>query len=736
MFNPEVTYFLEAGFNEAAVRSHSYFAIEHIVYSLLYNEKVVSLFNKHQISTEEVKTALEDYFDSKMEVKVDIEKQNNFFPEYTPALKRVIENSIKDKEIKNKIYQVDIFDILMNLMKEKNSFSTYLLQSKGLTAKKIYKFKINIENEEIYNEKSVDSEKELNKKEESNILTNLSKLAKDGKLDPLVGREQELNQVFQILSRRTKNNPLLVGEPGVGKTSIVNGLAICINEKKCPKSLFNKEILSLNISLLLSGTKYRGEFEERVASVLSTLSKNSILFIDEINMIFGAGSTGAGNIDLASLLKPILISKDFSCIGCISSTEYKKTFEKDTSLSRRFNKININEPSDKETKKILTNLISLYQDFHKVEYTNQAIDASIELTNRYISDKFLPDKAIDILDQAGAENAIQIKNRKDKITNLEIEEVVSKITKVPVSTLSADDKKLVINLDKRIKKSVFGQNEAITNIYQSIKRSKSGLKAHDKPIASFIFAGPSGVGKTELCKVLAKELGTNFIRFDMSEFSEKHTVARLVGAPPGYVGYEEGGVLIDKVKNNPHSVLLLDEIEKAHIDVFNILLQVMDNAKLTDHLGREAFFNEVVLIMTTNAGSKQINALGFKNDSKSSNQDKALKKLFAPEFINRLDGIIYFNNLKKPEIKKILNKFIKEINNLLKDGIKIKLSPDLVNYIIDKGYSPEYGARPLKRLLNDLVLDKLSDLLLEDNLNKNTTIEVFLGDKNEINFKY
>lgn len=736
MFNPEVTYFLEAGFNEAAVRSHSYFAIEHIVYSLLYNEKVVSLFNKHQISTEEVKTALEDYFDSKMEVKVDIEKQNNFFPEYTPALKRVIENSIKDKEIKNKIYQVDIFDILMNLMKEKNSFSTYLLQSKGLTAKKIYKFKINIENEEIYNEKSVDSEKELNKKEESNILTNLSKLAKDGKLDPLVGREQELNQVFQILSRRTKNNPLLVGEPGVGKTSIVNGLAICINEKKCPKSLFNKEILSLNISLLLSGTKYRGEFEERVASVLSTLSKNSILFIDEINMIFGAGSTGAGNIDLASLLKPILISKDFSCIGCISSTEYKKTFEKDTSLSRRFNKININEPSDKETKKILTNLISLYQDFHKVEYTNQAIDASIELTNRYISDKFLPDKAIDILDQAGAENAIKIKNRKDKITNLEIEEVVSKITKVPVSTLSADDKKLVINLDKRIKKSVFGQNEAITNIYQSIKRSKSGLKAHDKPIASFIFAGPSGVGKTELCKVLAKELGTNFIRFDMSEFSEKHTVARLVGAPPGYVGYEEGGVLIDKVKNNPHSVLLLDEIEKAHIDVFNILLQVMDNAKLTDHLGREAFFNEVVLIMTTNAGSKQINALGFKNDSKSSNQDKALKKLFAPEFINRLDGIIYFNNLKKPEIKKILNKFIKEINNLLKDGIKIKLSPDLVNYIIDKGYSPEYGARPLKRLLNDLVLDKLSDLLLEDNLNKNTTIEVFLGDKNEINFKY
>jgi len=736
MFNPEVTYFLEAGFNEAAVRSHSYFAIEHIVYSLLYNEKVVSLFNKHQISTEEVKTALEDYFDSKMEVKVDIEKQNNFFPEYTPALKRVIENSIKDKEIKNKIYQVDIFDILMNLMKEKNSFSTYLLQSKGLTAKKIYKFKINIENEEINNEKSVDPEKELNKKEESNILTNLSKLAKDGKLDPLVGREQELNQVFQILSRRTKNNPLLVGEPGVGKTSIVNGLAICINEKKCPKSLFNKEILSLNISLLLSGTKYRGEFEERVASVLSTLSKNSILFIDEINMIFGAGSTGAGNIDLASLLKPILISKDFSCIGCISSTEYKKTFEKDTSLSRRFNKININEPSDKETKKILTNLISLYQDFHKVEYTNQAIDASIELTNRYISDKFLPDKAIDILDQAGAENAIKIKNRKDKITNLEIEEVVSKITKVPVSTLSADDKKLVINLDKRIKKSVFGQNEAITNIYQSIKRSKSGLKAHDKPIASFIFAGPSGVGKTELCKVLAKELGTNFIRFDMSEFSEKHTVARLVGAPPGYVGYEEGGVLIDKVKNNPHSVLLLDEIEKAHIDVFNILLQVMDNAKLTDHLGREAFFNEVVLIMTTNAGSKQINALGFKNDSKSSNQDKALKKLFAPEFINRLDGIIYFNNLKKPEIKKILNKFIKEINNLLKDGIKIKLSPDLVNYIIDKGYSPEYGARPLKRLLNDLVLDKLSDLLLEDNLNKNTTIEVFLGDKNEINFKY
>ncbi len=626
---------------------------------------------------------------------------------------------------------ISITDMLVAIFDCDECFATWAIESEGIDRYDLINY-ISHGISPIPNELSIESmfeEEEEKEPDISDFAINLNELAQQGKLSPVVGRKKELDRTIQVLCRKTKHNPLHVGEPGVGKTAITEGLAQLIVKGKVPKPLKDNIIYRLDLSSMIAGTKYRGDFEQRIKVVLKTLAKrkNVILFIDEIHTIVGAGAVGGGNLDAANILKPMLSSNEIKCIGATTYDEFRKHFEKDKALTRRFQKIDIPEPSKEETLKILQGIIKDFEKFHSVTYSEDSILTAYELSKQYINDRFLPDKAIDVIDEAGSLNRL-LKRPKKTIYPQDIAKVVSSISRIPLSTISIKETEILKTLEKRIKRYIFGQNEAVKSVVEAIKRAKAGFNNPEKPIASFLFVGPTGVGKTELAKILSKELGISLHRFDMSEYQEKHTVAKFVGAPPGYVGFEEGGLLTETVIKNPHGILLLDEIEKAHKDIFNSLLQIMDYATLTDNNGRKADFRNTIIIMTSNAGAREIGKqhLGFGEKIKdSSEMTKAVEETFAPEFQNRIDKIIKFKHLEKATILEIVKKEIAEFaETLAKKHIYLKVTSPAVSWFAKKGFSKKFGAREISRIIQNNLKDLLIDRVLFGDLKTGGTIKI------------
>jgi len=564
--------------------------------------------------------------------------------------------------------------------------------------------------------------------------TNLNRLAREGKIDPLIGREFEVNRLVQILARRRKNNPLLVGDSGVGKTAIIEGLAKRIVDEEVPDVISDAVVYSLDMGALLAGTKYRGDFEKRFKALLAELKRqpHGILFIDEIHTIIGAGAASGGVMDASNLLKPLLSSGEVRCIGSTTFTEFRGIFEKDSALTRRFQKIDVAEPSVEDTYKILKGLKSRFEEHHKVKYTDKALKAAAELADRYINDRNMPDKAIDVIDEVGALQQMVPPSKRKKTINVgEVEEVVAAIARIPPKSVSASDKELLFGLEDKLEMVVFGQNEAIQTLSTAIKMSRAGLNSPQKPIGSFLFAGPTGVGKTEVTKQLASVMGMELVRFDMSEYMERHTVSRLIGAPPGYVGYDQGGLLTEAVNKTPHCVLLLDEIEKAHPEVFNILLQVMDHGTLTDNNGRKTDFRNVILVMTTNAGAAQMSraSIGFTQQDHTTDGAEELKKLFTPEFRNRLDSVIQFAPLTPDTTLHVVDKFLAELQGQLDDkGVLLNVDDDARNWLAEHGYDEKMGARPMARLVQDKIKKPLAEKILFGDLSKGGEIEITVVD--------
>jgi len=572
---------------------------------------------------------------------------------------------------------------------------------------------------------------------------NLNQKAKDGKIDPLIGRQMEIERCIEVLCRRSKNNPILVGDPGVGKTAIAEGLAKMIVDREVPEILNDAVIWSLDMGSLLAGTRYRGDFEERLKAVMKEVGEleKGILFIDEIHTIIGAGATSGGAMDASNLLKPALQNGEVRCMGSTTFKEYKQHFEKDRALSRRFRKIDVVEPNVEDAVKILTGLKSVFEDFHGLRYTNDAIRSAVELSARYMTDRKLPDKAIDVIDEAGATQWLTPASKRRKTIGVrEIEAIVAKIARIPPKQVSKDDAQSLKSLETDLKRVVFGQDEAISALSSAIKLSRAGLREPNKPIGSYLFTGPTGVGKTEVTRQLANILGVEIHRFDMSEYMERHSVSRLIGAPPGYVGYDEGGVLTESVRRRPHCVVLLDEIEKAHPDLFNVLLQVMDNGTLTDAVGRKVDFRNVILVMTTNAGASDAakNSIGFGRGRKDDEQEEALKRLFTPEFRNRLDSVITFGGLTPEIIEKVVEKFVLQLEIQLADrNVTIELSPAARDWLAKRGFDAEFGARPLARVISENVKKPMAEELLFGKLSKGGTVKIGVTKKtDELSFKY
>jgi ATP-dependent Clp protease ATP-binding subunit ClpA len=566
--------------------------------------------------------------------------------------------------------------------------------------------------------------------------TNLLTKAANNRIDPIIGRENELDRVMQVLCRRRKNNPILVGDPGVGKTAIAEGLALKIHQHEVPALLEDSELFSLDMGALLAGTKYRGDFEQRLKDVITALEEkeNALLVIDEIHTVVGAGATSSGSMDASNILKPALSSGDIKCIGTTTYEEYKNHFEKDRAFSRRFEKIEVSEPSVEDTRMILMGLRPYYEEHHGLNYSDQTIEAAAYLSDKYINDRFLPDKAIDVMDETGAYLRLKGAANRKNVTPKDIETIVAKIAKVPVTSVTATDKANLESLPERLSNVIFGQDDAIQILTTAIKRSRAGLAAPDRPVGSFLFTGPTGVGKTEVAKQLAANMGIEFLRFDMSEYMEKHAVSRLIGAPPGYVGFDQGGILTDGIRKHPYCVLLLDEIEKAHMDLYNILLQVMDYATLTDNNGKAADFRNVVIIMTSNAGAREMsaNSIGFGAQEATGDTRglKAVEQTFSPEFRNRLDGIVQFNHLSTATMEKIVDKDMDELKQMLKARqIRVSYSASVRSYLAQKGYDPKFGARPLARLIQVQIKDRLTDEILFGKLTKGG--KILIGLKND-----
>ncbi len=749
MINKELELILEATIKDARSRNHEYLTVEHILYAVLHDENGIDIITNCGGNLTRMKAAIEKYFEEnipKLQINTDM------VPEQTIGFHRVLQRALNHIRSSGK-YEVDSGDILSAIFYEEDSNAVYILESEGIKRLDVLNY-ISHGISKVPDGQSsfTDSEKEQihhvdRKTPVSNPLelftVNLIDKAAKGFIDPLVGRETELKRTIQVLNRRRKNNVILVGEPGVGKTAIVEGLALKIHKGLVSQQLKKSKIFLLDMGALLAGTKYRGDFEARLKSTIKSLENihDAILFIDEIHTVVGAGATSGGSMDASNILKPILNSGRLRCIGASTYEEYKNYFEKDRALSRRFQKIEIQEPSIIETIHILEGLKAYYEEFHGVKYTKSALKAAVELSSKYINDKYLPDKAIDVIDEAGA--ALKL-GSSDKSRNIvgttEIENTVAKIAKIPPQTISTSDIKKLLRLEDELKNTVFGQDDAIITLVSAIKRIRAGMGYPDKPIGSFLFLGPTGVGKTEVSKQLAYVLGVKFIRFDMSEYMEKHTVARLIGAPPGYVGFDQGGLMTDAIRKHPYSVLLLDEIEKAHPDIFNILLQVMDYATLTDNTGKKADFRNVILIMTSNAGARDMDKemIGFGNRTQDilTKGKEAITSLFSPEFRNRLDSIISFNQLNPDIMKKIVDKFISEFQQSLKNKkVFITLSDDARDWFAAKGHDPVYGARPLARLLQEEIKDTLSDDLLFGKLRKGGNVFIDLKE-GRLNFTY
>ena len=714
----QVQAIFNAAYNEAKIRNHEYLTPEHLLYAALSFPEVRSILEACSANIDHIIRGMETYFEQKIPQVKDRE------PVQTTGFQNVIERAVLQSQNAGKD-EVGIPEVLVSIFDEEKNYSAYYLRKAGVTRLQLLEVisHNNFEDmKEDYSDEGTEQdtvEGDSSKTARGNILerftTNLTRLAQEGKLDPIIGREEEIERTIQVLCRRIKNNPIHVGEAGVGKTAITEGLAQRIVDGTVPPLLKNFTIYRLDMGSMLAGTRYRGDFEERIKKVIDELLKRDdvILYIDEIHTMIGAGSASNGTLDASNMFKPALASGKLRCIGSTTYDEYKKVFEKDRALSRRFQKIDIEEPSTAEALEILKGLKSRYEAFHKVTYTDSALEAAVNLTALYVTDRHLPDKAIDAIDETGSWVRINAYKQglpaTETITVQEsdIEKIVAKMARIPEKSVSESETQKLAQLESRLKSMVFGQDTAIEQVVKAIKRSRAGFRCPDKPVANFLFVGPTGVGKTELARKLAEIMGITLHRFDMSEYQEKHTVSRLIGSPPGYVGYEEGGLLTDAIRKTPHAVLLLDEIEKAHPDVFNILLQIMDYATLTDNQGRRADFRNVILIMTSNAGAREIGKplIGFgerkETDTAISN---AIEKTFTPEFRNRLDAIIRFNRLPEPIIERIVMKAIDEFRiQLAEKQVTLTITPQAVHWLADKGYSEEFGARNINRLVEDTV---------------------------------
>ncbi|WP_340621205.1 ATP-dependent Clp protease ATP-binding subunit ClpA [Xenorhabdus siamensis] len=743
MLNQELELSLNIAFAKARDNRHEFMTVEHLLLALLSNTSAREALEACKVDLAILRQELENFITQTTPLLSENDDRDT---QPTLSFQRVLQRAVFHVQSSGRS-EVSGANVLVAIFSEQESQAAYLLRKHDVSRLDVVNFishgtrKDELDSEPHHNVNPVQEEQVIGEDRLENFTTNLNLLAQKGQIDPLVGRQHELERTIQVLCRRRKNNPLFVGESGVGKTAIAEGLAWRIVQKDVPGVMKDCTIYSLDIGSLLAGTKYRGDFEKRFKTLLKILEQDnkSILFIDEIHTIIGAGAASGGQVDAANLIKPLLSSGRIRVIGSTTYQEFSNIFEKDRALARRFQKIDILEPSSEETIQIIHGLRAKYEAHHDVRYTSKAIRAAVELSVKYITDRHLPDKAIDVIDEAGARTRLVPASRRRKTINVsDIESVVARIARIPEKTVSASDKDVLRTLDDRLKMLVFGQGKAIGVLTEAIKMSRAGLRQEYKPVGSFLFAGPTGVGKTEVTVQLAKVLNIKLLRFDMSEYMERHTVSRLIGAPPGYVGYDQGGLLTDAIIKHPHSVLLLDEIEKAHPDVFNILLQVMDNGTLTDNNGRKADFRNVILVMTTNAGVRetQRKSIGFSEQDNSIDGMEEIKRTFTPEFRNRLDSIIWFDALSAEVIQQVVDKFIVELQAQLDEkGVSLEISTDARQWLCDKGYDKAMGARPMARVIQDSLKKPLANELLFGSLVHGGSVRITL-DKDKQALKY
>ncbi|MDP7669134.1 MAG: ATP-dependent Clp protease ATP-binding subunit ClpA [Alphaproteobacteria bacterium] len=715
---------------------HEYATLEHLLLALTEDQDSMAVLRACDVNIDRLRRDLEVYIDDEL---TDIVAEEEVEAQPTASFQRVLQRAAIHVQSSGR-EKVTGANILVAMFAERESYAVYFLQEQDMSrldavnyiSHGIAKVPEFSETRHLHGveEEEEDEESKVEKEAYEVYCVHLNEKAEQGKIDPLIGRDAEIERTIQVLCRRTKNNPLYVGEPGVGKTALAEGLARRIVHGEVPDVLNGVSIYALDMGALLAGTRYRGDFEERLKAVITGLEarEHAVLFIDEIHTVVGAGATSGGSMDASNLLKPALASGQMRCIGSTTYKEYRNHFEKDRALLRRFQKVDVNEPSLEDTVKILRGLKPYYEKHHKVRYTAEAIRTAVELSDRYIGDRKLPDKAIDVVDEAGAAQMLRPKSRRKKVISVkDVEAVVAKIARIPPRNVSADDKAVLKTLARDLKTMVFGQDKAISALSSAIKLSRAGLREPEKPVGNYLFSGPTGVGKTEVARQLALQLGIELIRFDMSEYMERHSVSRLIGAPPGYVGFDQGGLLTDAVDQHPHSVLLLDEVEKAHPDLFNVLLQIMDYGKLTDHSGKSIDFRNVTLIMTTNAGASELvkPAVGFERQTRVGDDEEAINRTFTPEFRNRLDTIISFAALSPATMGKVVDKFILELENQLADReVSIVLDVPVRAWLAEKGHDEKFGARPLARVIQDHVKRPLAEELLFGKLAKGGTVRV------------
>ncbi len=746
MLNKELEYTLNTAFREASEKHHEFMTVEHLLLALLDNSAAAGVLHACGVDLTQLKKELAAFLDETTPV---LSNEDSRETQPTLGFQRVLQRAVFHVQSAGK-EEVTGANVLVAIFGEPDSQAVYLLNSQNISRLDVVNYishgisKVSGDDDaEGFGQAESSEEAESDSTSKTpleNFATNLNERAKQGKIDPLIGRDHEVERTIQVLCRRRKNNPLFVGEAGVGKTALAEGLAKRIVDGEVPDVLSESTVYSLDMGALLAGTKYRGDFEKRLKAVLAQLAKDShnVLFVDEIHTIIGAGAASGGVMDASNLIKPALASGELKCIGSTTYQEYRGIFEKDRALARRFQKIDVPEPTVDEATQILMGLKSRFEEHHEVKYTRQAIRLAVELADRFINDRHLPDKAIDVIDEAGArQRMLPASKRKKTIGVKDVEQIVAKIARIPEMRIGSSDREKLRTLERDLKMVVFGQDPAIDSLSTAIKLSRSGLGHEEKPIGSFLFAGPTGVGKTEVTRQLAKVMGIELIRFDMSEYMERHAVSRLIGAPPGYVGYDQGGLLTDAINKNPHVVLLLDEIEKAHPDVFNLLLQVMDHGTLTDNNGREADFRNVIIVMTTNAGAEQMSrpSIGFTSQTHVGDSLEAIKRAFTPEFRNRLDAIVEFQGLDRKTIGHVVDKFIIELESQLQDkNVTVEVSSDAREWLADHGFDPAMGARPMARVIKENIKKPLAEELLFGELASGGHVRIGLK-KDQLSFE-
>ncbi|MFA5529341.1 MAG: ATP-dependent Clp protease ATP-binding subunit ClpA [Thiohalomonadaceae bacterium] len=744
MLSKELEFTLNSAFKKARERRHEFMTVEHLLLALLENPSAAPVLRACGVDLDKLRAELEAFIDQTVPL-LPVNSDRDIQP--TLGFQRVLQRAVFHVQSSEK-KETNGANVLVAIFSEKESQAVYFLNKHNISRLDVINYISHgiakAEDEDAGESVGSEGEEEGGESTSRSPLeayaVNLNQMARQGKIDPLIGRKEEVDRTIQVLCRRRKNNPLFVGEAGVGKTAIAEGLAKLIVDGDVPEVLARSTIYALDLGALLAGTKYRGDFEKRLKAVLAQLKKEkgAILFIDEIHTIIGAGAASGGAMDASNLIKPVLASGDMKCIGSTTYQEYRGIFEKDRALARRFQKIDVSEPSVEETVQILQGLKSRFEQHHDVKYTRQALRHAAELAGRYINDRHLPDKAIDVIDEAGASQRLQPPSRRKRtIGTREIESVVAKMARIPPKTVSTSDRDALRKLERDLKLMIYGQDPAIGALASAIKMARSGLGSEDKPIASFLFAGPTGVGKTEVTRQLAKILGIELVRFDMSEYMERHTVSRLIGAPPGYVGFDQGGLLTEVITKHPHAVLLLDEIEKAHPEVFNLLLQVMDHGTLTDNNGRKADFRNVIIVMTTNAGAEQMakRSIGFTEQETATDGMEAIKRLFTPEFRNRLDAIIQFNSLDTKTIKNVVDKFLLELESQLEEkGVTLDVDENARDWLAERGYDKAMGARPMARVIKESIKKPLAEELLFGKLEQGGHVIVTVKD-DELHFE-